>query len=683
MHGHTNRLAGEKSPYLLQHAHNPVDWLPWGEEAFEKARAQNKPLFFSIGYSTCHWCHVMERECFEDEEAAALLNAVTVPVKIDREERPDLDGVYMTACQLMTGSGGWPLSIFADHDGRPFFAATYIPKHSRFGRMGLMDLLPRIREVWENRPDDVAQTAHNVAAAIKDQQHPAPTDRAPGPEVLDLAYRQLASRFDAEHGGFGQAPKFPSPHQLLFLLRHHRRTGERLPLDMAAQTLTAMRLGGVFDHVGLGFHRYATDQHWLLPHFEKMLYDQAMLLMAYAEGHQATGDALFRSAALDIADYVLRAMTGPEGAFHSAEDADSEGVEGKFYVWTEAELAQVLTPEDAAFYAGLHGFKPEGNFAEEATGHATGANIPHLSAPPREADAARLEAIRQKLFEEREKRVHPHMDDKILTDWNGLMIAALAQAGRALDEPRLVLAAQRAGDFVLARLRDGSGRLLHRYRDGEARVPGNLDDHAFLAWGFTELYQATFDLGWLQAALDITDQMIARFKDPEHGGFFFTADDAETVLARRKDSFDAALPSGNSAAMLVLLKLSRLGARHDLAEEANRLLLSLGENLARHPAGFTMLLCGLDFALGPGADVVLSAPDDASLEPFLAALRGRYLPSTLVLRRDASGELASLASYTAGMCPLDGKATAYVCRDGLCEPPTTDEARMMELLEKK
>ncbi|WP_243359056.1 thioredoxin domain-containing protein [Fundidesulfovibrio terrae] len=683
MNRHPNRLAAEKSPYLLQHAHNPVDWLPWGEEAFRKARADNKPLFLSIGYSTCHWCHVMERECFEDEETAALLNSVTVPVKIDREERPDLDGVYMTACQLMTGSGGWPLSIFADHQGRPFFAATYIPKHTRFGRMGLMDLLPRISEVWNRRAGDVEQTAGSVTAALKDQQHPAPLDTAPGPDVLDTAYRQLAQRFDAEHGGFGQAPKFPSPHQLLFLLRHHKRTNDRLPLDMVAQTLTAMRLGGIFDHVGLGFHRYSTGADWLLPHFEKMLYDQAMLLMAYTEGHQATGDPLFKRAAMETAAYVTHALVGAEGGFHSAEDADSEGEEGKFYVWTEAELADTLSPQDAAFYAGLYGFKPGGNFAEEASGQETGSNIPHLSAPPRDADEARLESIRQKLFEAREKRVHPHKDDKILTDWNGLMVAALAQAGRILDAPKLVRAASRAADFVLARLRGADGRLLHRYRDGEAKVPGNLDDHAFLAWGFVELYQATFDLGWLQAALDTAEQMLAHFKDPERGGFFFTADDAETVLTRRKDAFDAAMPSGNSVAMLVLLKLSRLAARYDLAEEAHRLVLSLGENVTHFPSGFTMLLCGLDFALGPGADVVLSGPDDASLEPFLAALRGRYLPNTLVLKRDEAGELASLASYTAGMCPVDGKATAYVCRDGLCEPPTTDVVKMMELLEKK
>jgi len=675
-----NKLIHEKSPYLLQHARNPVNWLPWGQEALTKARDEDKPLFLSIGYSTCHWCHVMERECFEDEEAASLLNATVVPVKIDREERPDLDAVYMSACQMMTGAGGWPLSIFADPEGRPFYAATYIPKLTRFGRTGLMDLLVSISQVWKQRRSEVGQTAAKVLEALQTHQRLAPSAADPGRDIIAQACRQLAERFDPDMGGFGEAPKFPSPHQLLLLLRLHKRAGDRHVLDMVEKTLTAMRLGGIFDHVGLGFHRYSTDRRWLLPHFEKMLYDQAMLLMAYTEGFQASGEPLFKRAALEIAGYVLGSMTGPEGAFYSAEDADSEGEEGKFYVWTMDELRDALPAEDAGLFAGLFGFSPQGNFSEEATGHPTGANIPHLSSPPQDGLADRLEAIRQRLFAAREKRVHPSLDDKILTDWNGLMIAALAQAARAFDEPSLARAAARAADFLLARLRDREGRLLHRYRDSEAALPGNLDDHAFLALGLIELYQATFDLGWLQAALDLTDQMLERFLDPEHGGFFLTAADAEAPLVRPREFIDAALPSGNSVAMLTLSKLSRLAARPDLAEQAARLARAPGETMVRFPSGFSMFLCGLDFAMGPGADVVLSGPDDASLEPFLAALRGRYLPSTLVMKRDEAGELAALASYTAGMCPVDGKATAYVCRDGRCEPPTTDIDKMMELL---
>jgi hypothetical protein len=404
--------------------------------------------------------------------------------------------------------------------------------------------------------------------------------------------------------------------------------------------------------------------------------------MAYTEAFQATGDPLFKRTALEVARFVLRDMTGPEGAFHSAWDADSEGEEGKFYVWTTDELRRILPVEDAQLYAELFGFLPDGNFTEEATGHKTGANIPHLAALPPEDLAGRLESIRERLLDARNKRVRPHKDDKILTDWNGLTIAALAQAARVLKEPDLAQAAARAADFILARLRDQNGQLLHRYRDMDASVPGNLDDHAFLAWGLTELYQTTYDLGWLQAALDLADQVLDRFQDNEHGGFFFTAKDVPTHLVRQKEFFDAALPSGNSAALLVLLKLSRLAARSDLAEAASRLLRCLGDGLTRFPSGFTMLLCGLDFALGPGSDVVLSGPDAESLEPFLTALRNRYLPMTLVLVRDEKGELASMASYTAGMCPLDGKATAYVCRNGSCEPPTTDAVKMLSLLTK-
>jgi hypothetical protein len=546
-----------------------------------------------------------------------------------------------------------------------------------------MDLLAGISHAWSQRREEIEQTASKVLEAVAGRQRTAPLADDPDSEVIGLAVRQLAERFDPVAGGFGEAPKFPAPHQLLFLLRRHKRTGDRHALDMAVRTLTAMRLGGIFDHVGLGFHRYSTDRIWLLPHFEKMLYDQAMLMMAYTEGSQASGDLLFRRTALEIARYVTGSMTGPEGAFHSAEDADSEGQEGRFYVWTADELHQALPPEDADLFAGLFRILPEGNFSDESSGHATGANIPHLGAMPPAGLSERLESIRQRLFAVRERRVRPGRDDKILTDWNGLMIAALAQAGRAFDEPALTRAAARAADFLLARLRDPSGRLLHRYRDGEASLPGNLDDHAFLAWGLMELHQATFDLGWLQAALDLADQMLARFADAEHGGFFLTdaAGDAGLVPVRPREFHDAALPSGNSAAMLVLSRLARLAARHDLAEQAARLARAPGEAMARFPSGFSMFLCGLDFAMGPGADVVLASPDEASLAPFLAALRGRYLPNTLVLKRDQDGELAALAPHTAGMCPVDGKATAYVCRDGHCEPPTTDVLKMLELLE--
>lgn len=676
-----NRLVAEKSPYLLQHAHNPVDWRPWGEEAFAQAKAAGKPLFLSIGYSTCHWCHVMERECFEDGEAAALLNEVTVPVKIDREERPDLDGVYMAACQLMTGAGGWPLSIFVDHGGRPFYAATYIPKQSRFGRTGLMDLLGAIREAWANRKADIDKAASNVALALGARREACGAQTDLGPEFLARAYSEMAQRYDPEHGGFGPAPKFPSPHKLLFLLRHHARTGDPLPLEMAARTLTAMRLGGIFDHVGLGFHRYSTDERWFLPHFEKMLYDQAMLLMAYTEGFLATGDETFKRTALEIFQYVVRELTSPEGGFLSAEDADSDGEEGKFYVWTSRELREVLTEEQAGLYEKTFGFTPQGNFAGEATGEVTGANIPFLASWPGQDIQAQLEEIRFKLFDAREARIHPHKDDKILTDWNGLMIAALAKAGRALGKEAPVRAAERAASFVLERLRDSSGRLLHRYREGDAAIPGVLDDYAFLAWGLTELYQATFAPHWLTAALELTDELLARFQDAQDGGFFFTAHDAEALLARQKEFYDAAIPSGNSAAMYTLVMLSRLAGRPDLAGQAHKTALAAGESLARLPSGFAMLLSALDLAMGPGNDVVLCGADQTSLYWMLEVLRSAYLPGTLVMARTPGMQgVEALPAYTAHMRPVDGKATAYVCRGASCLQPVTDPAALRETL---
>jgi len=681
MNAGCNRLIHEKSPYLLQHARNPVDWRPWGEDAFLAAREQDKPLFVSIGYSTCHWCHVMERECFEDEEAAALINAVAIPVKIDREERPDLDGVYMAACQLMTGAGGWPLSLFLDHELRPFFAATYIPKHTRFGRKGLMDLLPAIAQVWRARRGEVSQAAGSVLEALGARQEAKASGADPGQEVLEAAQAQLAARYDHEFGGFGDAPKFPSPHQLLFLLRRHRRTGDPEPLAMASATLRAMRLGGIFDHVGLGFHRYSTDKHWLAPHFEKMLYDQAMLLMAYAEAWQAGGDPLFERAAREIAAYVARDLTGPGGAFLCAEDADSEGEEGRYYVWSRDETVEALGREDADWYAGIMGFQDEGNFRDEATGEFTGRNIPHLARVPEPDELARLEALRGRLFAARLRRVPPHKDDKVLTDWNGLMIAALAQAARALDDPAMAQAAGRAAGFVLSNLRDASGGLLHRWREGEAAVPGTLDDHAFLAWGLTELYLATFELRWLEAAQDIARRLIDRFLDASDGGFYFSALEAGTPLMRQKPYYDAAIPSGNSAALIVLERLSRLCARPDLARRAADLARSAAATLAEFPSGFAMFLCGLDQLLTPGADVVIAAPDVASARPMLRLLWRAHLPDALAVLSVEGGEarLAELAPHTAGKSPLGGKATAHVCGHGRCAAPTTDAQRLLAL----
>ncbi|MBD3398333.1 DUF255 domain-containing protein, partial [Candidatus Micrarchaeota archaeon] len=487
--GEPNRLIDEKSPYLLQHAYNPVDWYPWGEEAFEKARREDKPIFLSIGYSTCHWCHVMERESFEDPEVAEAMNDAWVSIKVDREERPDIDHIYMTVCQMMTGSGGWPLNIIMTPDKKPFFAGTYFPKNSVYGRIGMMDLIARVKELWTEQRGTVLESAGKVMSALK--QIP---DQSPGPplspEVLDKAFQELSQRFDDTYGGFSEAPKFPTPHNMMFLLRYWKKKSEYRALEMVEKTLKGMRKGGVYDHIGFGFHRYSTDREWLLPHFEKMLYDQALMVMAYTEAYQATKDEHYREVAREVIRYVLRDMTDEKGGFYSAEDADSEGEEGKFYVWTKAEAAQVLDPEELDIFVNAFNILPEGNFREEATGKITGANIPHLRKPMSdlasqlnmaEEDLREvLESARKKLFEAREKRVHPYKDDKILTDWNGLMIAALSKAGKAFDEPQYVRAAEKAADFVFEHLLNEQGRLLHRYRGGESGIEAHVDDYAFM-----------------------------------------------------------------------------------------------------------------------------------------------------------------------------------------------------------
>jgi len=596
-----NRLIHEKSPYLQQHAHNPVDWFPWGEEAFALAKAEDKPLFVSIGYSTCHWCHVMERESFEDEEIGALMRATVVAVKVDREERPDLDALYMTFCQVLTGRGGWPLNVVLTPEGRPFFADTYFPKESGFGHTGMRELLQRIYMTWKTNRQAVLSSADQILAAVREQIEDKEEDGGGEPEPADLATAraQLASLFDAEHGGFGGAPKFPSPHNLLFLLQEYRRTNEPDCLAMVQTTLSAMRRGGIFDHVGLGFHRYATDARWFLPHFEKMLYDQALLAMAYTEGWQETGEVAFRQTALDIFEYVRRDLTSPEGVFYCAEDADSEGVEGKFYVWTTAEILAALPEADANLMLAVYGMAEAGNFHEEATGVATGANILSLREPLTATAArlgmnltdlqARLERCRLTLLAAREKRPRPLCDDKVLTDLNGLMIAALAKAARAFDDKDLAVRAQRAAAGILTQLGLPDGRLLHRLRQGEAAIDGMLDDYAFLAWGLIELYQTVSDPVYLHGAVALAQTMLLHFADTA-GGFFLTPDDGEALLVRQKIFFDAAVPSGNSVAFFVLTALSRLTGEGSFQTSAAALAKRMAPRVAKQAAGYTFFL---------------------------------------------------------------------------------------------
>ncbi len=687
-----NRLAGEKSPYLLQHAGNPVDWHPWGDEAFERARREDKPVFLSIGYSTCHWCHVMERESFEDAEVARVLNERFVSVKVDREERPDVDHIYMSVCLAMNGQGGWPLTVVMTPEGKPFFAGTYFPKHGMHGRPGLIDLLLQIDRAWREDRPRVLASSEEIARFVVDQASRAegPAGES-GPEALEAAFRQYEAGFDASRGGFGNAPKFPSPHVLSFLLRWGRRSGDARATSMVERTLSAMAAGGIHDHLGGGFHRYSTDAEWLVPHFEKMLYDQAMLAIAYAEAYRATGAEGHAGAVHDIFGYVLRDLTSPEGAFFSAEDADSEGLEGKFYVWRPEEILSVLGPEDGVLFCRFYDVTEGGNFHEPhgPRGH----SILHAERPvdvfslaevTDPADVARrLADSRERLFAVRESRVHPGKDDKILTDWNGLMIASLATGSVALDDPRYAKAAARAADFLLARMRTPEGRLLHRYRAGDAAILGNLDDHAFLVWGLLELYGATFDPRWLEEALRINTQMLRLFRG-EPGVLHFTGTDAEGLIARTRETYDGAHPSGNSVAAMNLLRLARLTGDPALETEGRAVLSASASDLERSPTGHTQMLVALDFALGPSREIVIAGdPARADTQALLRIARAGFRPNDVLLLRPPGGvgdRLARLAPFTAGQGPVGGKVAVYVCEDFACRAPVTDPADIERIL---
>jgi hypothetical protein len=686
----TNRLIHEKSPYLLQHAHNPVDWYPWGKEAFERARNENKSVFLSIGYATCHWCHVMEKESFEDLEVAGLMNDAFISIKVDREERPDVDTVYMRVCQILTGSGGWPLTIFMTPDKKPFFASTYIPKENRFGRLGMLELIPRIQGLWVNNRPELETSADKIVTSLKES--PASSQgKHPREDKLDAAYHQLEQQYDSEHGGFGISPKFPAPHTLLFLLRYWKRTGNENALHMVEKTLQSMRKGGLFDHIGYGFHRYSTDAQWLVPHFEKMLYDQGMLAMAYTETFQVTRNNSYKNTAKEIFTYVLRDMTSPEGAFYSAEDADSEGEEGKFYLWTSDELEKILSNEEAYLAMRVFNIKKAGNFAEEASGKKTGGNILHLKKSLAEIASElklsskdlskNLESIRVSLFKTREKRVRPLKDDKVLVDWNGLIIAALAKAAVAFDEPAYERAARKASDFILNNMHNKQGRLFHRNREGQSSITAFLDDYAFLIWGLIELYEATFDARFLKKALELNEVLIKHFWDDKEGGFYFTPDDGEKLLLRQKETYDGAIPSGNSVQMLNLLHLGRMTSNPELEEKAAQTGRIYSRDVELSPSAFTQMMAAVDFGIGPSYEVVVVGATEANdTKAMLKTLQNEFSPNKVVLfiptDKDPSA-IFQMAPFTSRMTSIQNKATAYVCQNFTCQQPTTDIDTML------
>jgi uncharacterized protein YyaL (SSP411 family) len=687
----SNRLAKEKSPYLLQHAQNPVDWYPWGEEAFMKAEKEDKPIFLSIGYSTCHWCHVMERESFEDEEVAEILNKNFVSMKVDREERPDIDKIYMKTCVLMTGSGGWPLTIIMTPQKQPFFAGTYLPKRGTAGIVGLVDLLRNVAKSWERDKSRLILAAESATEYLIEYVRAKQREEELTEIVFDEAFIRLLDGFDQSNAGFGTSPKFPSPHNLLFLLRYWKRKGRQQALEMVEKTLQKMRLGGIFDQVGFGFHRYSTDSGWLVPHFEKMLYDQAMMAIAYTEAYQVTGKEEYRKTVEEIFEYVLRDMTNPKGGFFSAEDADSEGQEGKFYMWTEEEIKHVLG-ENADFTIKVFNISREGNYYDEVHRAKTGRNILHLREPLIELSldlgvryeefASVLRNVRQKLFEAREERVHPLKDDKILTDWNGLMIAALAKGAQVFNLTRLSKAAENAVGFILEKLQRVDGRLIHRYREGEATVDGNLDDYAFLVWGLIELYEATFDTRYLKEALRLQDDMLEHFWDKESGGFFFKADDSEKLLIRHKESRDGAVPSGNSVAFLNLIRLSRMTGKTHYEEKAATLARAFSSHEEGTPSHNTMFLTALDFFIGPAYEIaIVGSPNSEETKNMLHAIRKRFVPNKVMLLKKAEQKnLENVAGFTKDMKMIDNKTTVYICRNFACDKPMTEIEEVLKVI---
>ncbi|WP_242371843.1 thioredoxin domain-containing protein [Anaeromyxobacter sp. SG26] len=662
----TNRLILEKSPYLLQHAHNPVSWRPWGEEAFEEARRTGRPVFLSVGYSTCHWCHVMEGESFEDEEIARVLNERYVPIKVDREERPDVDGLYMTAVQLLTGSGGWPMSVWLTPDREPFFGGTYFPARDgdRGAGRGFLSILGEIADLYARDAGRVEAATRSLVEAIRGALAPQgpPASDTPGPEVLEAAFRGFRDAFDPVNGGLRRAPKFPSSLPVRFLLRYHRRARDPEALRMATLTLEKMAAGGLHDQVGGGFHRYSTDTAWLVPHFEKMLYDNALLAVAYAEAFQVTGRRDFARVVRQTLDYLGREMTSPEGALYSATDADSEGEEGRFFVWSAAELRERLG-EEAERFMRFHGASERGNFE--------GRNILHVPAPDEDAWEA-LAPQRAILYAAREERPRPLRDEKILAGWNGLAISALAFGGRALGEERHVVAAARAAEFVLGRM-VVEGRLRRAWLDGAAGVPAFLDDHAFVAQGLLDLYEATFDPRWLEAAVELSERLEALFGDPQGGGWFGTAADHERLLAREKPTHDGAEPSGASVALVNALRLSAFTTDDRWRLRAEGALRHYALAIGEHPASFTELLLAVDFALDAAREVVLVWPEGESApEPFVSVLRRSFLPNRAIAGAPEGAVLERLgrvAPVAAEKVALNGRPTAYVCERGQCRLP--------------
>ena len=688
-----NRLARERSPYLLQHAQNPVDWYPWGEEAFARARAEDKPIFLSIGYSTCHWCHVMERESFENEKTAEILNRDFICIKIDREERPDLDRIYMNYVQAATGSGGWPMSVWLTPALKPFVGGTYFPPDNRYGRAGFPLILQRITEVWRDERAKILESSATVLDQLKKGEDPGAGPGVVDAAMLERAYLQQRRSFDSRLGGFGGAPKFPRPSVYNFLLRYWKRTGNEDALDMVTTTLIGMSRGGMNDQLGGGFHRYSVDEFWFVPHFEKMLYDEAQLAVSYLEAFQITGNAAFEDAARRTLDYVIRDMTAPEGAFWSAEDADSapdaakphEKSEGAFYIWNWQEITTLVSEEHTAWFGYRYGMERDGNVTNDPHHEFTGSNIlfaartisetaEHFNKPVDEVAVA-LAAADAKVLEARSKRPRPHLDDKILTSWNGLMISAFARASAILSDPTYGTAATRAADFLLTTMLQPDGTLLRRYRAGDAGIGGMLDDYVNLAGGLIDLYEATFIPRYLEAAIGLMRTTIAQFGDPEAGGFFASAHPDAAALVKLKDDYDGAEPSGNSVALMNLLRLARITGDVQFDTEARRLITAFAGRAASSPHGIPQFLAAIEFDLAEKREIIIAGTPSVALHKELWK---RFEPFRVLLQ--ASPEIAAFRPEVADMTAAPEGARVYVCVNFACQAPVTTAEDLAGLL---
>ena len=663
----SNRLASEKSPYLLQHMDNPVDWWPWGDAAFAAARATDRPIFLSIGYATCHWCHVMEHESFEDAEVAQLLNDIFINIKVDREERPDVDSIYMNTCQVATGHGGWPLSIMMTPDMRPFFVATYIPRTGRYGRDGMMQIIPHVAEMWHNNRSALENIADNFLGALRNASTPDLAGGDLSAQVLDAAFGHHEQQYDSINGGFGHAPKFPSPERLRFLLRYWHRTGNTRALQMVEHTLQQMRRGGMFDQLGGGFHRYSTDSTWLLPHFEKMLYDQALLALVYLEAFQATGRPEYEQTVRSILEYVGRELQNAQGAYCTGEDADSDGVEGKYYVWSINEVHSVLDPAAARLVIAAFNLTETGNYIDEATRDRTGNNIIHRSPGDDLPDSDRLSEASMQLFDRRAQRVRPLLDDKVLTDWNGLMIAALARCGTVLNDADLISRAVTCAQFIEAHMVPEPGRLLHRWREGEAAIAGMLDDYAYMIMGLLALHEATGEENYCSWAMSLTQTVLAEFRD-EDGSFYLTAQNSEELLMRPRQSFDSALPAGSAVMMMNLLRLGRITGETELEAAGHDAIAAHSAGLRQYPDGFNAALSALDYALGPSTEVMVSGGCSLTeTQAMLTALRAIYAPNAVILSRPVFGGSSEPA--------------IHVCHGSACGLPTQDTEAVIARLQ--